>query len=446
MMLHLPQLFNALQSQTGCMFRTDKTYEFGSQAFPHPFEVSDLDGIFASSKFRVSCGGVFKQVDTLAEHFFAATMYTDAVNAFKLRLSMQNIVARSLSTPNPHLNHEILLTTYSLALCNYFLGKYEVAGSILRSGLEDCPRSQPIYGRLVTLLMCVDFKAGRLSDAMGHYEVAKAVLTLSLGARHPTLCMLAVTLADLYFYNGSYPQAKVMTLTALVFTQKILGEDHLLYASLSYKLGAIYLRQLLYVDAEESFDMSLRLYSGVAEAGPNLDLEISLCLHGLAMASSGLDRIDDATQLAIRSLAISVKDDNYISPLSADCLMLLAELHEKSNIPHEAVHLYGDVWNIVFTYPFDYDLPSMIIILAARMMSAYLNSQPLPIRMMYDSVAADMTEVKQREWDVGNSYVTQKILKRTPAAYIADLTQLLIESTSPGCHSNEPRNDDNFNF
>eukprot|EP00602_Paraphysomonas_sp_CaronLab_P003718 CAMPEP_0185033556 /NCGR_PEP_ID=MMETSP1103-20130426/22598_1 /TAXON_ID=36769 /ORGANISM="Paraphysomonas bandaiensis, Strain Caron Lab Isolate" /LENGTH=1323 /DNA_ID=CAMNT_0027569865 /DNA_START=14 /DNA_END=3985 /DNA_ORIENTATION=- len=430
-LVHMPQLFQAMQYHTGCVFRTEKQYEFSSPSSRKPFAVEDVLDLCASYKFCTSFPGVLHSVNTLAESFLAAGMYADAINSLKLRLSMQQVCCRNIRRPSVKMKHEIVVTTYTLALCYYFARKYDSASALARTVLDDGPRDTPTAARMVTLLMCADFAAGKMADAMKHYEVARGIYIYALGPRHPVHCLLFSALADLYFTVKAFAHSKLMNLKAIDFCHRTTGENHALYASHAFKVGALLLREKSFIEAEDIFKSSLKIFKQLCDAGGDYDAEVASCLHGLSIVSSALEDNDAAINYAMKSLALTTSEGKYISPQAVNCLLLLAELHEKNNLYSEAVELYGDAWSIVFAYPGDYDLAPMLLTLSARIASAFLSSQPLHTRMLFDSVAADIHDIKKREWDIACSLVSKSLLSETPVDYMKTLIAGLVEKNNP---------------
>ena len=433
----MPQLFNAVEYHTGVMFRRNaSSVAFSSESCLQPFAEEDIDDVFHAAKFQISYPGLFYTVDSLAEAFLACNMYSDALRAFKVRLSMHEICRHQVAKPSLKMKHTSTLISYNLALCYYLTGNLEAASAILRAELDDSHKYSPLAARLVTLLMCVDYRAGRMSESMKHYETARDMYIECLGPRHPMVCLMYATLADLYFGSDAFNHAHVMILKALEFCEHFMGETHVLYGSYTYKLGVILIKLGAYKDAEEVLHKSLSMYDAMLERGAQFSYEKSLCLHGLAITQNAMSNIDGAINYAVKSLALSTTEDKYLTPQAVNCILLLAELHEKNNLFAEAADLYADAWDIVCAYPKDYDVFRMLLVLAARIMSTHINSLPLHARMLLESVAANTDEYKKREWDIGFSYVSNRLLRKSPIGYIGDLVKELLEKSNPGLHFN----------
>lgn len=431
MYVHLPQLFNAVSYHVGVVLRQSSVQSLGCESNPDPFSVDDIEDILHSSKYSMTYPGLFYTVDNLAEAFLACKMYSDATRAFKIRLSLHEICRSFQSKPSMKMRYESTLLAYNLALCYYLSGKYEAASAILRTELDGCHQSTPITARLVTLLMCVDFCAGRLSDSMKHYETAREIYVEWLGPRHPMVCLMFTTLSDLYFSSDLLKHAHVMTLKAVDFCDHFVGESHVLYGSCAYKLGVVLVKQGAYKEAEEMFQKSLLVYSSLSSRGAEFSNEQSMCLHGLAIIQNMLENVDGAIDFAVKSLALSTAEDKYVTTHAVNCILLLAELHEKQNLMAEAADLYADAWDIVCAYPKDYNFFKMLLVLASRIMSSHINSLPLHARMLLESVAADTDDIKKREWDVTCAYVTTRLLE-SPIGYIGDVVAELLEKSNPG--------------
>jgi tetratricopeptide (TPR) repeat protein len=432
MYVHLPQLLNAIVYHAGVVLRLSSVQSLGCESNPRPFCVEDVQEILSSSKYSITYPGLFYTVDTMAEAFLACNMYSDATKAYKIRLSLHEIFRSFQAKPSMKMRYESTLVAYNLALCYYLSRKYDAASAILRTELDGCNQSTPVTARLVTLLMCVDYCAGRLADSMKHYETARGIYIECLGPRHPMVCLMFTTLSDLYFGSDSLKHAHVMTLKAVDFCDHFVGESHVLYGSCAYKLGVVLVKLGAYKEAEEMLQKSFLVYSSLSSRGAEFSNEQSMCLHGLAIIQNALENVDGAVDFAVKSLALSTAEDKYVTTHAVNCILLLAELYEKKNLMAEAADLYADAWDVVCAYPKDYNFFKMLLVLASRIMSTHINSLPLHARMLLESVAADSDEIKKQEWDATCSYVINLLLEKSPIGYIGDLVTELLEDSNPG--------------
>lgn len=427
LLVFFPQLIQALEYHTNVYFSVERKYILASPTQPEPFTEDDLINYDCNHKFKMQTAGIFRRCDVIAEAFLASNMLPQAIVAFKIRLSTQNIFMRAMSKPSRKLKHQVHLTTYKLALCYYLDGKFDLCCSLLASLTDGVRKISAFRGRIMTLLMCADFKNEYVERALQHYEAAQYNYLHSLGPRHPLIAHLYNTLADLYFGVGSFSHSKLFVYKALDFSQRNLGMSHIVNAGHLFKLGTIFVEESCYVDAIDSFNDALDRYSHYATNGAVFGHEISECYHGLAIAEGRLGNVNKTISYLKKSLAISTAGDKYITSHAVSCIVLLAEANERKLELQETINLYSDAWTIVQSYAKDFELPKILVIIAGRIFSAYINSQHMNFRMLFHSVAAECQSQNLPEETIDNcsSYIAQELVKITPVEYISRVFQAL---------------------
>jgi tetratricopeptide (TPR) repeat protein len=434
LLVFFPQLVQALEYHTNVYFSRDKKFVFASASNPEPFTEDDLVNYDCNFKFSLNSAGIFHRCQTIAEAFLASNMLPQAIVAFKIRLSTQNIFMRGMSNPNKKVKHEVHLTTYKLGLCYYLDKKHDLACSLLASILEGVRKGSPFLARILSLLMCADFKCDRVPQALRHYEVARHIYMHALGARHPVIALLYTTLADLYFDAKAFSHAKLLVYKALDFTQRTQGMKHIVNCGYYYKLGTILLEEGSYVEAMGMFQDAMDGYSLYATNGAEFGHEIAVCYHGLAIAEAQLGNISDAITHCKRSLSISTADDKYITAHAVSSIILLAEEHEKKQDLQETINLYSDAWTIVQAYAKDFDLPKILVIIAARIFSTFINKQAMNFRMLFHTIGAEC-EAKGISPDTlnkCNAFIAQELVNTPPVDYISRVFKLLTDGADNG--------------
>lgn len=143
-----------------------------------PFAVEDFDGVcLPQVPLSLHLPGMAGQAERSCERLYSAGLLAEAASAFQFRLFCQSLAA---SFPAGHrgkgstltsikILHQIAHTTYKLAACQYELGRFEAAARSLRSLLAGQTAMaalgiSALAARLSTLLMCSEFRQGRLDQ------------------------------------------------------------------------------------------------------------------------------------------------------------------------------------------------------------------------------------------------------------------------------------------
>ena len=113
----IPDL-TTLRTTTGVQFEDSDHYRLGDPVVPYP--IVDRDLISAgvpSPKIRMSFPGLAGAMEPLGEAFLAAGLYSDALNALRLRLSGLLLVGAECHSHSHRA--AVAVATYQLALAQY---------------------------------------------------------------------------------------------------------------------------------------------------------------------------------------------------------------------------------------------------------------------------------------------------------------------------------------
>lgn len=468
--IHWRQLFHTLQLQTGYYFNCKKNYQFHNSSCTQPFHINDLLSITPLYKYQLSLSGIFSIYHTLGNQFLSLLMYQDALHCYQIQSSFYQIIQSNLQSCcyNYKLQYICSQILYLIIFCYYNLKKYSIASSLLKTFLEDTSTNHvhtssttlssststrphislfynPFEIYYLILLMCIEFKIGNIPLALSYYDQLHEKIQYYYGSSHPLHHQLDLILSDLYYNYKMYSYAKIILLSLLMKIETIYGNNHLLYSTICYKLGVIDLYLQQYSLSKQYFNESITIYnnyisggSGVGGSGHGsssggvFHYELALCYHGMSYIYNSFELLSNAIQYSLKSLSLTIKEDSYITIDTMNTILYLGELYEKNNLSNEAIQLYGDGWNIVWEYPYDYDLSNILLILIAKIIKCYLNLQKLSIKMLFDSIASEVYDVKQREWDISCHYIIQQIIEKTPLIYITELVDELIKYSNPG--------------
>ena len=152
------------------------------------------------------------------------------------------------------------------------------------------------------------------------------------------------------------------------------------------------------------------------------------------MSEAHLGNINKAITHCKKSLAISTADDKYITAHAVRSIILLAEEHERKQDLKETINLYSDAWTIVQAYAKDFDLPKILVIIAARVFSTFINNQPMNFRMLFHTIAAECESkgLAQHTLKQCYAFIAQELASMTPLAYIEGVFKLITEGTDNG--------------
>lgn len=431
--IHWPQLFMSLQYHLGASFDDNKKYRFSNGDAPLPFSDSDLIEVLHTMKYTISYPYEFHILSNFEDELIYNECYEDAIKFLKLQLSSLLVLCQTMDNICFSLRCKTNIVVFKLGLCNYYLKNYKLCSSIMRGALEENSVTSPSTGKLLTLLMCAEFKLGNLDAAMSFYETAKSIFTYSLGERHPALVMLDCALSDLYYHVGCHVHSNIMVMKALDLSQRIFGDLHIVVAALAVKHGMLLLQSdPQYFEADKLFQLSFSVFENLSSRGGEFDRELALCLHARGIVAYELGDMNKSIEFCKQSISIAVSKEKYLSSEVVSCLFFLAMLYEKVNDLNCALAVYCDIWNIVSSTPQDYNAPSVLLSVCGKIMSDYVNTQPLHSKILFDSIAAEMVSCTIRESTLGCHHVATQVWEKLPIAYISSLMKSITEHSKQG--------------
>ena len=438
--LHAFQLFEALKYHTGVTFRDSNQYVFHHSSRPEPFRLEDLLDYSSIVKVQQLYPGIDHDLETLSSAYIKERMYGDALNV--LRIHMSNFVLQQgtqiiedfLSPKQRALSSYL---TYKIALCHFMLKQYDLCCNVLLAQLESMPKYSILAARTLTLLMSSTFlsnsgsKSSKISSALKYFELARTMYFLTLGSQSPAHGLHISALADLYYANEAFSQAKVTNMIAYSSYRNCLGDMHPVCAGVACKLGNLLLYEEKYAAAAELFEHSFAAYQhvnkqcAITDGSDSRNIHVyyadeAHCLHSLATALKNKNELSYAMQCAVLSVDIATLDGHPMTPGVVHTLLLLAEMYEATSDLFTAVALYQDVWKIVKSNPHVFPMATMLVDIAGRIVRIIVDMLPLQSKTLLDTIIAESEKPSETEWKMTINMLISELWAEEPVGYIRD--------------------------
>jgi hypothetical protein len=433
--VHLPQLFAALQYHCGVLFREDKSYNFSNA---EPFSNNDLVKVVPVVKMEIQYPGADHDLALLAAAYIKDQLYSDALSTLRLQISALMLTQGSRDMTDfmaSRFRAELASLTYQIAVCQYLMKLYEPCCNTLRNLLESMPKCSAIAARMLTLLMCATFKSmgsssSKVATALEYFEAGRAMYSITLGVHSPCHGLHVTALADLYFSVQALPHVKASLLVSQHCFNAALGDLHPVCANIMCKLGCLYLADNDYLAASPLFEAAFNVYRFINEnsSTPHVyKFDEAHCLHGLAVALKGKGDTAYAMHCAISSIDIATSGGRPVTPGVVHTLLLLADLCEESSDLYTAISLYQDVWNVVRSSPQLYPMSKILRDVAGKLVRVIVDSLPLQSRTLLDSIIADCPRPTRSEWQLAISAICGELWVQEPAEYITETIKSALE-------------------
>jgi tetratricopeptide (TPR) repeat protein len=284
--------------------------------------------------------GLIGAADALAEAYLAAGMYTDAINAFRLRLMLLNLSAPEVAKTSPKYISAVSYCTYNLCSAIFLSGDLSTAMVEIKDYFASFPTFTAIGGRMMSLLMCCNFQLGRVDTAVQLYDMAATVYAFAVGANHSIHAVHMCTLGDLYreqslVAKGGRSLSRVMMTMATETSKSFLGEGHRLSVAYSVKLAILCLEEGAYTDAGNLLNTAIGFYESYPVQNRFVAREIVRGAYLLAAAYARMNDTFEAIHWAeISTVKAEMAYTNDTPLYVIDTLVLLSDLYVKmKNLP-----------------------------------------------------------------------------------------------------------------
>jgi tetratricopeptide (TPR) repeat protein len=232
---------------------------------------------------------------------------------------------------------------------------------------------------------------GQVDEAMAIFERGVDMYTFCFGPNHPMFCVHFCTLADLYFKEGAYAQAKVMLLLAFETCARILGDDHIITAAYRTKLAAIYMKEETFKRSEEILSINANICSSLLSNKVKFLNETVEIYYGLASSLAKNGSQDEALKLLIKvkemckSRGDKINHDLYLSSI-----FLLSDIYNSSVRSTESQKELEDAWRMLQQNK-DLKITSFALVkITCQMLSCYVSTLDLQVRLMLETVEKEV--------------------------------------------------------
>ena len=336
-------------------------------------------------KLRLDVHGEIGYIGMLGEAFLVNGLPQHAVCAFKTRHLIQASTIFSDKQEQQSALRTMPLkqvlalghTLYKLALSEYLAKDVSAALTTARTYLSRFPRFHPVAGRMLTLLMCIEYRSGRLNNAKTYFDAAQDIYSYTLGPNHPVLGLHMSCLGDLYQGSGALSQARVMHTLACVAARRSLGASHVVTALYELKVAAAFISQQgaggavgpgtgtgigtagmgsgsggkKLSDAKKLLQNALKVLDSTANTPSGavyFEFETMYCLYQLAVCHMGLREVDQAGKCALRCLDSCTsrlkKLGHKLLPVIVSCMIMLCDLFLHKNDANSAQDMLDEAW------------------------------------------------------------------------------------------------------
>ena len=461
--LHVPQLFLAMQYHLGVQFADHCEYHLDGSAEDCVLQHADILNYHVPKAKPLSCAqnrslsaGYAGHLDTLAASFLASGIHEEACYLLRLRLSLQLTNNQHSSSGADTAGY--VRAAYLLAVGLFHSGKYLEAMQTIQAQLDHGLKYSAMGGRLYMLLMCCycrEQNGALLNKAVVAFDAAKAIFSYLLGEHHPIQAILMCALADQYVHLKHFKHAVALLTGAVQFaSHNFEDRAQLVTAGYQVKLAQLHIR--MYDDNEVSghrtqavdyLTEALSIYDGLSRDGAAVTDETIDCLYGLTLLYKQMGRLEDALLTATRCRTVTMSryavkaytksklhlpspELMLMPPPAASCLLLLGDLLMATQHGELAIEVLIQVWNAVRRAPSYYSsIGDIYMSLTRRMLAALYSQLPFPTRSLLTTIASEVEARSHPQhgieipgaWTKAQETVFESMWLNDPRAYFASV-------------------------
>uniref|UniRef100_K3WMR3 Clu domain-containing protein n=1 Tax=Globisporangium ultimum (strain ATCC 200006 / CBS 805.95 / DAOM BR144) TaxID=431595 RepID=K3WMR3_GLOUD len=238
-LLHLPQLFHALQSHAHCAFDDHLQYNFKT---PEPFALSDL-------LFHPLMPPVTSLVARTTAHVEALLDDIDASVASEQLQDALTRVKCHLAILDAAPQDERALSMRHLLTCaaelNYQMHRYEDAAHFAQlaidNGLKNHAQNAKAHALLMRITYLLNKSDGAMQEVLLHYAQALEIAQWHLGEAHLFLFDIYMSMSEIFRDTGNSKEALKVLQCCVTLVRDCFGRSSVVYADLRQQQG-----QLLY--------------------------------------------------------------------------------------------------------------------------------------------------------------------------------------------------------
>jgi len=356
------------------------------------------------------------------EALVGCELYEDAIYSLRLRISSYMLAGSYINSPKftTMLGHSI----YLLALSHYLIGQFNEAIDVLKSYIDIHETQSPLLCRMLSLLMSIKFNMRHVDEAMKIFETAMEMYTFCFGSNHPILSVHFCTLADLYFKEGAYAQAKVMLLLALETCERILGDDHIINAAYRTKLAALYMKEEKFKRSEEILAINANICDSLLSKKIKFNDETIKTYFGLASSLAKNGNQDEALKLLMKVKEMcKSKQDIMSHDLYLSSMFLLSDIYSTSVQTKESQVELEDAWRIIQQNKDLKISSSALVKITCQMLSCYVSTLDLQVRLLLETVEKEVDQdiaphMNSKLWDEACHRVVSSLWTHRPNEFV----------------------------
>ncbi|OWZ22649.1 hypothetical protein PHMEG_0002629 [Phytophthora megakarya] len=231
-LLHMPQLFHALQFHTGVYFSDHMNYNFKSvEPFTREYIECMSPVTVPLARTTCECEKVLERSDA----FLAAGEFGSALSSIIFHISI--LETAPCDERNLSLCH-LLTCAANISLA---MNLDDQAKQFATLAIEDSPSNHAELTRAYTVLMKLQHTMSNLSGVQEDFSKALEPIQWHLGHVHPLLCDTFMTMTEILSDLGEPEQAVEILQTCVALVRDCFGKNSLLYADIRRQQGKLML-------------------------------------------------------------------------------------------------------------------------------------------------------------------------------------------------------------
>eukprot|EP00644_Phytophthora_capsici_P002758 jgi/Phyca11/124948/e_gw1.55.189.1 len=231
-LLHLPQLFHALQFQTGVYFADHMNYNFKGA---EPLTLECIQCISPRTTLLARTTTECEQILESSDAFIATRDYTRALSSIIMHISILEIA------PSDERNLSLCHLLTCAANISLAMDLPDQAKRLANLAIQDCPSNHAELVRAYTVLMKLKHASGDLTGAREIFTKALESIRWHLGSVHPLFCDTYMTLSEILSDLGEPEQAVEILQGCVGLVRDCFGKTSLLYADIRRQQGMLML-------------------------------------------------------------------------------------------------------------------------------------------------------------------------------------------------------------
>ncbi|KAE9351993.1 hypothetical protein PF008_g5663 [Phytophthora fragariae] len=229
-LLHLPQLFHALQFQTGVYFSDNMNYNFkGAEPLALEYIQSICPTTVLLARTSTECERVLESSDA----YLAAGQFSSALSGIMFHISILE------TAPSDERNLSLCHLLTCAANISLAMNLRDQAKQLAILAIEDSPSNHAELTRAYTVLMKLKHAAGDLAGAQEYFATALEPIQWHLGPVHPLLCDTYMTMSEILGDLGEPEQAVEILQSCVALVRYCFGKTSLLYADIRRQQGML---------------------------------------------------------------------------------------------------------------------------------------------------------------------------------------------------------------